>query len=111
MPPPRLGDLNGASKSTRESTILTDPEPESDADDVSSPDLNAKDVTEEELEKLVFGDDAGFRSALRSHGSRNQEVVLARDDDAEDGSAASEGESLEGVADADVGRGPVFVID
>jgi hypothetical protein len=61
-----------------------------------------KDSTEEELERLVFGDSAGFRDNIRSFrdsGSlaRGKELVLA-----EDGEEHEDGTGLEGLADQDL---------
>jgi len=64
-----------------------------------------KDVTEEQLEKLVFGDDAGFRSAVRSHRPADRELALTHDVGGEDEDVQSEdGEGMGGVADVDVCR-------
>ncbi|KAK7712922.1 U3 snoRNP protein [Botryosphaeria dothidea] len=54
-----------------------------------------KDATEEELERLVFGDSAGFRQGIKTFG-RGGELVLA-DEEQED-----EASELENVADADL---------
>jgi U3 small nucleolar RNA-associated protein 18 len=67
-------------------------------DDVDGSD---KDSTEEELERLVFGDSSGFRDGLRSFAQADQigkgkELVLA-EEDVEDGQTG-----LENVDDADV---------
>jgi U3 small nucleolar RNA-associated protein 18 len=67
-----------------------------------------KDATEIELEKLVFGDESGFREGVRSH---KLECTLEENYPSEDGFPVSEGErepgddeGLEGVDDADVGN-------
>lgn len=54
-----------------------------------------KDATEEELERLVFGDSAGFRQGIKTFG-RGGELVLADEEQEEEAS------ELENVADADV---------
>lgn len=62
-----------------------------------------KDETEEKLERLLFGDTAGFHDALREHDVEGMELVL-RDSGSEDGKGDGEEEEggLEGVDDADV---------
>ena len=103
MPPPRLGNANGGSDSTKRPPLVAERDLESDFDDASSADLMEKDKTEEQLEKLVFGDDAGFRSALKTHGRSNRELALTENDVAEDGDEASaDGEELGDLDDADV---------
>lgn len=54
-----------------------------------------KDATEEELERLVFGDSAGFRQGIKNFG-RGGELVV-RDDEQDE-----EASELDDVADADV---------
>lgn len=77
----------------------------SDAEDhFGSDDPVEKDETEVELEKLVFGDDAGFLEGLKSH---RQEVARSEVDQLEEvaegkDTSADEDEGLEGIADADV---------
>jgi U3 small nucleolar RNA-associated protein 18 len=75
-------------------------------------DASEKDATEIELEKLVFGDESGFREGIRSHKQHSSELVFEENDDSEGGTHLSEGEGvpghdegLEGVDDADVGIG------
>lgn len=57
-----------------------------------------KDATEEELERLVFGDRTGFLEGLRQFGKGGELVGTAREDESED----DDGSELENVADADV---------
>lgn len=52
-----------------------------------------KDATEEELERLVFGDRTGFRDGVKNFG-RQGELVVADEEE--------EGSDLDNVADADV---------
>lgn len=64
-----------------------------------------KDATEEELEKLIFGDAAGFRGNLKSFKSSDapadqQRESLVVQDRAED----IDEDDLEGVNDSDVGE-------
>lgn len=54
-----------------------------------------KDEKEEELERLVFGDSAGFRAGLKSLAR----IELEQEDD------ANIDTGLEGLEDADVGQG------
>lgn len=54
-----------------------------------------KDETEEELERLVFGDSAGFRDGLR-------DLLHDQQNDSDDDDAAR---GLEGLEDAQVGEG------
>lgn len=61
-----------------------------------------KDETEEKLEKLLFGDDAGFHDALKSHQTRGTwDLVLQDESDKSEGEDEEE-DGLENVADADV---------
>ncbi|KAK8227477.1 WD40-repeat-containing domain protein [Phyllosticta capitalensis] len=57
-----------------------------------------KDATEEELERLVFGDRTGFLEGLRQFGKGGELVGTAREDESED----DDGSELENVADADL---------
>ena len=62
-----------------------------------------KDETERELEKLVFGDDAGFNDGLKflgqkSYASAGQSKDLVRPNSNQD----AEEEDIEGVQDSDV---------
>ena len=62
-----------------------------------------KDDTETELEKLVFGDDAGFQEGLKYHGhklytSAGKSKDLVRPKSNKD----AEEEDIEGVQDSDV---------
>jgi len=65
-----------------------------------------KDDTELELEKLVFGDDAGFHNALRTFEdgavASNSTLPYSGDEEEEGDQAPGEAEGLEGVNDADV---------
>ena len=71
-----------------------DEEPEDSDLDAHDPD--EKDSTEEELEKLVFGDSAGFRASLK----RSQQVAISSSQPEE---ADEKGETgLEETQDADV---------
>lgn len=56
-----------------------------------------KDATEQELEKLVFGDAAGFRQELQSFKESEDSSVIPRVDERE-----QDGQPLTDVADADV---------
>lgn len=61
-----------------------------------------KDETEEKLERLLFGDDAGFHEALKSHRTPGaMDLVLRDDSDEEEGEGEDEG-GLDDVSDADV---------
>lgn len=63
-----------------------------------------KDETEQKLEKLLFGDDQGFHSALRDHQDREMMVLSEGSDEEGDGEDKDEAEDhdLDDVADADV---------
>lgn len=63
-----------------------------------SDDPAAKSDTELELEKLVFGDDAGFKEGLRSY--KRDRAVLSPESDEEH--LRGEVEDLGGLDDADV---------
>lgn len=81
--------------------------PHLDADN-SDYDPMEKDEVEEELEKLVFGDDEGFRRELNLEGHRGLEEVPEVDDEQQREDLLKDGkidESLEGIDDADVRKG------
>jgi len=64
-------------------------------------DSDEKDETEAELERLVFGDSAGFREGLRAFGL--DDVGGEGDEEEDEEEASGDEESAEGLADADVG--------
>ena len=68
-----------------------------------------KDEAELELEKLVFGDDVGFREGLKSYnhddGSPISSEVLEEDQQGPNDENSTDGEGLEGIDDADVSNG------
>ena len=79
------------------------PEPEEDyqLEVASSEDENVdleKDATEEELEKLVFGDSIGFREGIKSFTLEANRLGGGSDGE----EVSEEGSALEDVADADV---------
>lgn len=59
-----------------------------------------KDETEQKLEKLIFGDEAGFLESLRSRHTGKE--LLRRSSSDEFGEEQGEGDDPEGVADEDV---------
>ena len=65
--------------------------------------LMQKDETEARLEKLVFGDEAGFLEALGSN-NHGQALVLERDSDQDLPIGRLENSDLEDVADEEVRR-------
>ena len=78
--------------------------------DEDSDHVSEKDATEIELEKLVFGDESGFREGIRSHKRHSSELTLEENDssegephDSEDEGALGHDEGLEGLDDTDVG--------
>jgi U3 small nucleolar RNA-associated protein 18 len=64
---------------------------------------NTKDETEIRLEKLLFGDDEGFRSALRSHTVRSRSPSSRSESSQGEKGEGDGGEGLEDVDDVDVG--------
>ncbi|OKL55625.1 hypothetical protein UA08_09086 [Talaromyces atroroseus] len=61
-----------------------------------------KDEVEEKLEKLLFGDDDGFRAALKNHGEqRSTDLVMLSDKEDGEGDGDIE-ENMDDVADADL---------
>jgi U3 small nucleolar RNA-associated protein 18 len=75
--------------------------------DNESLDIQAKDDEEEELDRLVLGDGAGFKTQLNydinmgyDEDSQSDREVIEKDEDAEGG--------LENVDDADVSKTPPF---
>ena len=70
-----------------------------------------KDETELELEKLVFGDDAGFHDSLRDFKASNVlNVIREKSSDAQDANEDKDEDELERVKDSDVGRWEIMVI-
>lgn len=66
-------------------------------------DIPEKDDVEERLEKLLFGDDEGFQSALKGHGQHQGSTDLLLASDQEDGEGEDGDEqNMDDVADADV---------
>lgn len=83
-----------------------DDETSSDEDDVPE-----KDEAEKKLERLLFGDDAGFHGALKSQGHDSMALTVQTDDSAS-GEEEGEGDDkgLEDMADADV-RGDFALVE
>ena len=81
-----------------------DSDPSVEGEDIDSEASSEKDQTELELEKLVFGDEAGFQEGLgaytrKSHIFDQEEIEgVQRGDD----QLQEPGEGVEGVDDADV---------
>ena len=82
------------------SEVSRDGQPSNDFEVFTSDEEEDKDSTELELEKAVFGDDAGFHEGLKAHGvtrdndKRNNIAQEDRDDEAED--------DIRDIDDADV---------
>ncbi|KAI9769045.1 MAG: hypothetical protein M1839_003808 [Geoglossum umbratile] len=76
-------------------------------------DASEKDATEIELEKLVFGDESGFREGIRSHKQYSSELVFEENDDSEGGTHVSEGEGVPGHDEGleDVDDADLFFLD
>lgn len=78
-----------------------------DRADEDEEDIPEKDEAEQKLEKLLFGDDEGFHSALKEHQEREIGRVSGESDEGEE--AAEEEETgerdLGAVPDADVSIG------
>ncbi|KAK2850604.1 hypothetical protein FQN49_005503 [Arthroderma sp. PD_2] len=67
--------------------------------------LCEKDETEEELERLIFGDSEGFHSALKEHDESISKGLVLADGSESEGELGDEGaseEDLAGLADADL---------
>ena len=71
------------------------------AEDYMSDEIPEKDETEERLEKLLFGDDAGFLEGLKPR-STDQQLAVRLDSAEEDVEAAGD-EDLTTIADENVG--------
>lgn len=54
-----------------------------DKSDTSEEESLPKDETEEQLERLLFGDSEGFHDALKGHKSTSTDLILRDDSDAE----------------------------
>lgn len=93
-------------QTSRHHPVLPAPDQLSDASK-SDRELNEKDATELELEKLVFGDDEGFREGLKSYGqnaglSESSEEEEEKEEEENPGALGEEEGDLEGVHDEDV---------
>jgi U3 small nucleolar RNA-associated protein 18 len=98
-------------RSTRKSQKAEKPsqpvqnDPDGDHSEVNSNDPLEKDEVEEELERLVFGDEDGFKRGLQLQARDGLEDASGEDEEQEpeipDGNDRSD-EGLEGVDDADV---------
>ena len=105
-PPPESGKAPTALLPTELFTSKELDDSDANLETISEEDSGVKDSTEEELERLVFGDFAGFREKIRSH-VRNTAVYEALDgqnphvNGVEEEVDAQE-QDLERVADADV---------
>lgn len=79
---------------------------ENESDGGEDGDIPEKDEVEERLEQMLFGDDEGFQSALKSHGRQHHgmdmDLVMAENDEDETREDEDD-EHLDDVADADVG--------
>lgn len=106
MPSSQRRRIDGAFKAPQRNAALhgTKTEGDVDVDDGSVADLMEKDDTEKELERLVFGDQAGFYEALKSHGRRDDELQLARrrSGEGEEDGLSGEEDGLDALDDADV---------
>lgn len=97
-----MGKSKAAKKHQQQSVQQPTPPTQDEAVDESDVDIimdseAEKDEAEAELERLVFGDEAGFREGLRDLGSEDED----RDEDAGEGAVRT---GLEGLDDADVGQ-------
>ncbi|SLM37707.1 hypothetical protein LPUS_07641 [Lasallia pustulata] len=106
MPSSQRRRIDGAFKAPQRNAALhgTKTEGDVDVDDGSVADLMEKDDTEKELERLVFGDQAGFYEALKSHGRRDDELQLARrrSGEGEEDGLSGEEDGLDALDDADL---------
>jgi U3 small nucleolar RNA-associated protein 18 len=79
-----------------------DMDDETSSDEESVPEA---DESEKKLERMLFGDDAGFMGALKSQQERADAMQLTLYSDEESGAEEGEGEDegdMDNVADADV---------
>jgi hypothetical protein len=67
------------------------------ARDISDDEIPEKDETEEKLEKLLFGEDAGFLEGLKARSADQQLIVRTSSDDEDIGD-----KGLESIADENV---------
>lgn len=79
----------------KSSQSLEKPRPTNEGNERNHNDLPEKDETEEQLEKLIFGDEAGFLSGLQAPTAR-KDLVLRSDSDEE---VSGEEGDLEDVPD------------
>ena len=105
------GDRKGKKKAEarQQPTPPTHDELSEDGDSIMQDNPMDKDQTELELEKLVFGDDEGFREGLRSYGREDGGIGNGLDS-ADNGAASENGiteeRDFDALEDADVSRSP-----
>jgi U3 small nucleolar RNA-associated protein 18 len=103
MPRQRSKKLSEGQKALQQPTPPTQDEHEQDDSDNESAEVMEKDEDEQELDRLVLGDEAGFMAQLDNEGAEDEDEDLEEAGlEAEVGLADVEDE-LEGVDDAEVG--------
>ena len=90
--------------SVQQPLLATQDELSDDSEGLDSDDPMEKDETEVELEKLVFGDDAGFHEGLKSYNENAFPTKLKSnaEDQRNAAQVSDEEQALQGVDDADV---------
>jgi U3 small nucleolar RNA-associated protein 18 len=104
MPRQRSKKLSEGRKAFQQPTPQAQDEREQDDSDKESVDVMEKDEEEQELDKLVLGDEAGFMAQLDygDAGYKDEDLEEEADLEAEVGLDGVE-ENLEGLDDAEVG--------
>lgn len=103
MPRQRSKKLSEGRKALQQPAPLAQDEQDQDDSDNESIDIMEKDEDELELDKLVFGDEAGFMAQLNHEGTEDEDEDLEKAGlEAEVGLDDVE-ENLENVDDAEVG--------
>ncbi|PGH19048.1 hypothetical protein AJ79_00082 [Helicocarpus griseus UAMH5409] len=104
----RVRQKKATSQPKETTTFVEDTHRASDYDDDGSENESGgedepmpKDETEEKLERLLFGDTAGFRDALREWEGEGMELVLASEEEGEGEDEEGE-EGMEGIDDSDL---------
>jgi U3 small nucleolar RNA-associated protein 18 len=110
MPRQRSKKLSEGRKAFKQPTSPAQDEREQDGSDKESVDIMEKDEDEQELEKLVLGDEAGFMAHLDHGDAGYEDEDLEEEEDLEAEVGLDVEEILEDVDDAEVGPAFVYII-
>jgi len=102
MAPRRAVKVQKTRKPTQSSKIQARKSEIYSHDSSADESYSEKDETEKRLEKLVFGDEAGFLASIKSHQPENAQLILT--DGWEDHPEDQDEDDLDNAPDGDVRR-------